>query len=891
MNNELFKHPMQLLVPAISFLPIFLIGIPLMGVSDTLSVFLWFVCLMVFAIIAYPLTTLIFQHHRSGGFFLSTIICWLLTGIVIWTIAYMGIPVFNLPGIIFVMVVIAAVSYGVKPIRESAIKKLKDPNTLIDITIEETVFAIVLTLLCFYKGMYPDINGQEKFMNYGFIMSMLRSSVLPANDMWLSGYSINYYYFGQYLYTILFKITGIATGTGYTISMCSAIAIPFALCYSIGTFLVDTAKVCGLRAGRAFTYIGGALAGLCTIIFGNSHSFFYDSDGLGNSFLKALQRKGFNVGRIDNFFYPDSTRFIGWNPDSSTIPGIQNGGDYTIEEFPFYSFLVGDLHAHVVSTMVVLVIMSVCIAALNKVARGSFGEAPSNIKNPLFTINSEARKGYLFTEIQKTITPEIIVCGVLLGCAQMTNYWDFLIYFIFCSMTLLVLMTTKSNAFSTIPGAVSFVFVVGSVLFGYLAVGSTPLFHIVIQLVIFSIAGILALNFPCTLSRTSFGMSFLFTVAHIIALPFNANFDMISNTLGKSVNHSPLFQLWILYGTHALVCVVFFVFTIVVKNHKYSVGKKGKKPSKAGELYNSNVDFANPIAKFFGERNLVDIFVCGMIVVGLLLIIAPEIFYVRDIYTGGYLRSNTMFKFHYAAFIMISIAMAYSIVRLFWVVNKKGNYSTPAFIFSIVFALMLFIPGHYTFAALNQRCGGDLSKENFKTLDGTDYIRDYSGSWNSVQYTGNMVSYMEAVNWFNDNVTGTPVICESYGDSYTDYNMVSAYTGLQTICGWQTHEWLWRFHGIVDEETDLLISDPQYDVWAMYLTPRHAAVDTIYTSNDINAIQAVIDEYSVEYIVLGDLERVKFGNDNSQLLSSCGEVVFVSGDLVVIRTHPASMAQ
>ena len=54
-------------------------------------------------------------------------------------------------------------------------------------------------ILCYYKGFSPIINGQEKFMDYGFVMSMLRNDELPANDMWLSGYSINYYYFGQYI--------------------------------------------------------------------------------------------------------------------------------------------------------------------------------------------------------------------------------------------------------------------------------------------------------------------------------------------------------------------------------------------------------------------------------------------------------------------------------------------------------------------------------------------------------------------------------------------------------------------------------------------------------------------------------------------------------------------
>ncbi len=885
MSNSVFKSPTKLLWPLISLIPIFLVGIPLMGTTDAFNVLRWFLVLFVFALIALPVSVFIFKGHRSGGFFLSTIVGLLSVGLIVWTLAYMKIPVFNFFGILLVMLAVAGVSYGIKPLRDGLIKKLSEDNVMIEIAFEETIFALCLTILCFYKGMFPDINGQEKFMNYGFIMSMLRSSVLPANDMWLSGYSINYYYFGQYIYTLLFKVSGIKTGVGYTVSMCSAIAIPFAMCYSIGTYMIDTARNCGLRASKYFSHIAGLLAAFCTMIFGNSHSFFYDTDGLGNSFLAFLQRRGHEVGRIDNFFYPDSTRFIGYNPDSAMIEGIQNGGDYTIEEFPFYSYLVGDLHAHVVSTMVVLLIMAVCIAAINRISTRPYGEPKLSVSYPLLMLSDDARKNYVMSEITSILTPEIIACGVLLGCAQMTNYWDFLIYFIFCSMTLLVVMTHNSNVFSNVLGACSFGAIVASILIGYLKFGNSPFLHVIIQAVILIVAAVLAFTFPCALSRTSFGMSFIFTAAHIIALSFNSNFDMISNTLGKCVNHSSLFQLWILWGTHVCIGVAFIVFTICIKNYTYATGKKSK--SSAGSVYGAAPsDYPNPIARFFGERNIVDIFVCGMVVVGILLLIAPEIFYVRDIYTGGYLRSNTMFKFTYAGFIILSVAMSYAIIRLFWTVGKKGGYSTVAFIASIVFALMLFVPAHYTIAALNQRCGGNLTKSNYKTLDGTAYVTSYS-SPNLDYAEGNLIPYMECVNWFNNNVSGAPVILESYGDSYTDYNFVSAYAGLPTVCGWQTHEWLWRFHGIVDEETDLLISDPEYDVWAMYLTPRHNDIQQVYTAENADQVMEIVNKYHVRYIVLGDLERAKFNYDNTEVISSCGNIVFSYGNLIVVETNPA----
>ena len=50
----------------------------------------------------------------------------------------------------------------------------------------------------------------------------------------------------------------------------------------------------------------------------------------------------------------------------------------------------------------------------------------------------------------------------------------------------------------------------------------------------------------------------------------------------------------------------------------------------------------------------------------------------------------------------------------------------------------------------------------------------------------------DVIVWFNKNVSGQPVILEAPGDSYTDFNVISAYTGLPTVSGWFVHEWLWR---------------------------------------------------------------------------------------------------
>ena len=121
------------------------------------------------------------------------------------------------------------------------------------------------------------------------------------------------------------------------------------------------------------------------------------------------------------------------------------------------------------------------------------------------------------------------------------------------------------------------------------------------------------------------------------------------------------------------------------------------------------------------------------------------------------------------------------------------------------------------------------------------------------------------MDWLNKNIKGSPVLLEAPGDSYTYYERISVLTGLPTILGWKTHEWLWRS----DETGDFPIS----------VSERQVDVETIYTSREKQEVQKLLEKYQVEYIYIGGCEREKYGVDlNELLLRSLGTVVFPEGD-------------
>jgi len=108
------------------------------------------------------------------------------------------------------------------------------------------------------------------------------------------------------------------------------------------------------------------------------------------------------------------------------------------------------------------------------------------------------------------------------------------------------------------------------------------------------------------------------------------------------------------------------------------------------------------------------------------------------------------------------------------------------------------------------------------------------------------------------------------GNSYTLYNRVSVLTGLPTVLGWHTHEWLWHNDVSPVEE-------------------RSADVQAMYTSQDEALVRGYFDEYEVNYVFVGSCEYEKYGNIgmNVDFLKSLGEVVYegmpdANGDVVYV---------
>ncbi len=245
----------------------------------------------------------------------------------------------------------------------------------------------------------------------------------------------------------------------------------------------------------------------------------------------------------------------------------------------------------------------------------------------------------------------------------------------------------------------------------------------------------------------------------------------------------------------------------------------------------------------------VDYFVMMLFAFGTLLIAIPEFAYAKDIYPAHF-RANTMFKLGYQAFMMMSLASAYTFVSFKSTFISQKALSIVYFVCGVpLFILVALYPSF----AISSYYGG----KDTTSLAGTTWLQE------------TFPEYAEVVTYMNTSVVGQPYILEAQGDSYTDYNVISSYTGLPTVAGWWVHEWLWR--GSADV-VGSIIPD----------------IQTMYESRDKELTRTLLKKYNVEYVIIGPNEREKYKSIYQNKFEALGKAIFTSksGQTYIYKISP-----
>ncbi len=339
--------------------------------SDLLIVFKVYLISLLWQVIAWPYMRLLFPKMADRGWSLGRMFTTLAVSLVMWNLGHLGVRINTSESVLVISVlglVISLILYKkTRHLRRDETKK-----AIKFIGLSEYLFLMGLILLALSRGFEPSIRSLEKFMDFGFVNRYLVSSTLPAEDMWFAGKAINYYSFGHYWSSILIRYMSVVPAIGYNLMLAMIFALSLSLSFSIGSSV--------FKGSESAKIIAGLISSLAVCLGGNSHTVWY-----------LIRNQG-----LEKYWYADATRFI-FN---------------TIHEFPGYSFVVSDLHGHLLGLPVVLSFILVSWQWFEKKGRAL----------------------------------EIIM-GVLVGVMAMTNTWDVAVYGMFLGLMFLVRLIIKRDHF------------------------------------------------------------------------------------------------------------------------------------------------------------------------------------------------------------------------------------------------------------------------------------------------------------------------------------------------------------------------------------------------------------------------------------------------------------
>lgn len=343
--------------------------------ADFYFIFYWWVLILGLGTVFLPLTYLFFSKFWDKGYIFSKLVGILLTSYAVWLLGSLKILPFTTQTI-WLVILAGAIANLILARKNPKLKKTILENGRIFL-FEEILFFIALAFWSYVRGFQPDIQGLEKFMDYGFVNTILRSRFFPPADMWLAGSSINYYYFGHFISAFLTKLSGIDSAITYNLMLGSLFAFTFSTTFSFSTNLIAASN---LKLNRSKLVILGLLTAFLVSLGGNLHSLWW--------LIKN--------GNYRSYWYPDATRFI---------VELFGAKDNTIHEFPIYSFVVADLHGHLLNLPFVIMFLSLVLT---------------------------------FYLRKKIFLPTYLFCSLMLGLFYITNTWDLPIYGLILGLTILL---------------------------------------------------------------------------------------------------------------------------------------------------------------------------------------------------------------------------------------------------------------------------------------------------------------------------------------------------------------------------------------------------------------------------------------------------------------------
>ncbi|MFZ5808149.1 MAG: DUF2298 domain-containing protein [Chloroflexota bacterium] len=809
----------------------------------------WYLTLTILGWLTFPLTFWLFGNLRDRGYAFSRALGLLLWGYLFWALASFRIALNNAGGIFLALLILLAVSLFLsRKIGLAAFRAWWQENRR-QVWMMEGLFAAAYLLMALIRAANPDALGTEKPMELAFINAILRSPTFPPHDPWLSGYAISYYHFGYILVAMLAKFTATPGSVAFNLGVTLVFSLSVISAYGLVANLLSTRlnqKSLSLPLlGPLMTVIVGNWEGFLEILHSAGLFWRLENGQWVSPFWKWLDLVELTNPPQTPFQWLPS-RWYWWWRASRVVQDYDVAGGFreVIDEFPAFSYVLADLHPHVLAMPFAFLAMAL---GLNL------------ILNPPSPLAARPQLKLPFTRLTLRYPLSIPLeqgwaSALLLGGMAFLNTWDFPIYVALCAGAYALWKQYHPEAerqplYPTILPRIPlpapyrqmaldvFLYglwcgVMGVLLYlpFYLSFASqasgilpnlvypTRGAHLWIMFgpLWLPILGWLAVKLRA--ERANLRAPLLLSLGFIFAL------WLLSLALGVGISLIP--KIGDIYlGSIAAANISSWLVVAIQRRLLYFAGWLSLTAILAACLALLGNALARPQSagaqksapSTIGDRSIAaNHYLLLLILGGVLLVILPDFFFLRDQF--GW-RINTVFKFYYQAWLLWGISSAAALANL--ISSHKIPWRPIILTLAVLgVALGLIYPLLATLTLTN-----NFNPPNGWTLDSTAYLRRQDPL------------EMSAIDWLSRAPLGVVAEAVSYtGGSYTQYARVATLSGQPSVLGWTGHESQWR--GGAQE-----MGSRQPDIERLYCT-----------KNWLEAVE-IIRQYQIRYIFVGELER------------------------------------
>ena len=311
---------------------------------------LWLLVLEIFSLVAFPIAYRAFSRMPDRGWAFSKLLGLLFVGFTTWVIGLTHTIPNSRWSVLLALLIVAGLAQLASRTTRDDIRDFIRANRGTVFTVE-LLFVSVFLAMTLFRASVSTIGVTEQPMDFMFLNAVVTSPHYPPTDPWLAGFPVSYYYLGYVLVGSVTMLSGIATPIAYNLGLATAAAMGAIAAFGVTYNLVRLAR--GGEDGAIFAGIGAVFLLLVASNLVGTLELFRAAGIGGVGFWETIGVNQFTAPTgPSSAWHPEETHLWWWKTSRVVPPG-------EINEFPLFSFLVGDLHPHVMSIGFVLLSVGV----------------------------------------------------------------------------------------------------------------------------------------------------------------------------------------------------------------------------------------------------------------------------------------------------------------------------------------------------------------------------------------------------------------------------------------------------------------------------------------------------------------------------------------------------